>query len=121
MPNDPDQGKAGSLECSVVRLTNRHERIEAIEAAFDYRGNVMLTCDDGRVIEGYVFDRCSDVADPYLRLVRPEADGSLTIRYDAVTQVAFTGADTAAGKSWEAWLARLQKNKGTPSGDQATT
>jgi hypothetical protein len=78
---------------------------EAVDLAFDYRGDVTLELTDGRTLVGYLFNRDGDASTPYAQLV--DADGtSRTIPYSAIAGVRFTGKDPAAGKSWEAWKER---------------
>ncbi len=82
---------------------------EAIEKAFDYRGDVTLTTRDGRSVEGYVFDRR---AGEFLRLLPKDGGGSkVTIAYSDIADLQFTGRDTAAGKSWEAWVKKYRERK----------
>jgi hypothetical protein len=78
---------------------------EVVDLAFDYRGDVTVSLADGRQLTGYVYNRDRDVADPYLMMVDP-GGASHTLRYAEIDTIAFTGKDTAAGKSYEAWLRR---------------
>ena len=43
----------------VPELATEDELRNALEKAFDYRGDVTLTTKDGTKIEGYIFDRVS--------------------------------------------------------------
>ncbi|HEV8642680.1 MAG TPA: hypothetical protein VGV13_16445 [Methylomirabilota bacterium] len=78
---------------------------EVIDLAFDYRGDVTIVRRDGTEVVGYVYNRNRDVPEPFLQLFDPTG-ASHTLRYAAVRTVRFTGKDTAAGKSYEAWLRR---------------
>ena len=62
--------KHEALQGSVFEAANPEELREALEKAFDYRGDVTITCKDGSTVEGYVFDRHngSNLADSYVRL-----------------------------------------------------
>ena len=80
---------------------------EGLEKAFDYRGDVTITRRDGTQVEGYVFDR----NDSAVRLYPKNESVKLAIRYDDIAGVAFTGRDTAAGKSWEAWVKKYLEKK----------
>ena len=83
---------------------------EVVDLAFDYRGDVTLELQDGSVLVGYLFNRERDASPPYVQLV--EADGvSRTLPYTAIGRVRFTGRDTAAGTSWEAWKERKAAEK----------
>src|SRR5665213_4596523 len=46
-----------NLEGSIPALATDAEIREALEKAFDYRGDVTITRKDGSVVEGYVYDR----------------------------------------------------------------
>lgn len=96
----------------------------AIELAFDYRGDVTLTLADGRTVEGYLFDRRRESGGRLtVRLMLTEG-GRATVDAGDVRRLAFTGRDTAAGKSWETWVRqyaqRLAAEKGAsaPASDQ---
>lgn len=81
---------------------------DALEKAFDYRGDVTIKLRNGETIEGYVFDRRPGSA---IRLI-PKGDfAKRTIDWNDIQQVAFTGRDTAAGKSWEAWMKKYNEKK----------
>src|SRR5262252_9149459 len=47
------------LEGWVPELAGEEELRQALEKAFDYRGDVTITRKDGARIEGYIFDRRS--------------------------------------------------------------
>jgi hypothetical protein len=81
---------------------------EALEKAFDYRGDVTLTLRSGETVEGYIFDRRPDSA---VRLFPKGDSAKRTIEWQEITGVAFTGRDTAAGKSWEAWMKKYHEKK----------
>jgi hypothetical protein len=85
----------------------------ALEKAFDFRGDVTITRKDGSRIEGYVFDRLngSAMTDSYVRLLPKDQSGRVSIPYSDIEDIAFTGRDTAAGKSWEAWVKKYLEKK----------
>jgi len=78
-----------------------------IELAFDYRGNTTLVKRDGTELHGYVFNRDADAPAPYLEMFDLDG-GAHRVPYAEVRTIHFTGKDTAAGKSYAAWLARKQ-------------
>jgi hypothetical protein len=86
-------------------LADNATRTEAIERAFDYRGDVTVVCTDGRRITGYLYNRDGDVAEPFAQIY-DTAGSSHTLRYDEIDAIVFSGTDMAAGKSYEAWLER---------------
>lgn len=87
---------------------NQTGLFEIIEAAFDYRGDVTLELKDGCRLEGYVFNRVAEGAEPHLQLFPKGASGTRTIPYADIVAIEFTGEDTAFGKSWEAWVAKSE-------------
>lgn len=98
-----------SLKGWAPRVGDDAKLTEVIDLAFDYRGDVTLVLTDGRDLIGYVYNRDRDATEPYLQLVDPSG-ASHTLRYTEVRTIRFTGRDTAAGTSYEAWLRR----KGEP-------
>jgi len=94
-------------------LGSEEEKQEAIEKAFDYRGDVTLTLKDGSKVEGYLFDRTSGAAaaSGYVRVIPTNSDQRQKIAYADIVALSFTGRDTAAGKSWEAWVRKYWEKK----------
>ena len=101
------------LEGWVPQLASDDEIRSALEKAFDYRGDITITRKDGSQIEGYLFDRRSGLtlADSMVRLIPKDSNQKLSISYADIAALAFTGRDTAAGKSWEAWVKRYSAKK----------
>ena len=95
------------LEGSVFQPANEAELREGIEKAFDYRGDITITKNDGSTVEGYIFDR----RDTLLRMIPKTGTEKVTIRYADIAGLSFTGRDTAAGKSWEAWVKKYHERK----------
>ena len=95
-----------SLQGLAVTSADEQALRQALEQAFDYRGDVTLTRTDGTTIAGYVFDRKSghSLADSYVRLIPLDRNEKLAIPYTMIAAIEFSGRDTAAGKSWEAWV-----------------
>ena len=116
---DPDQlevapGRAReSVEGWIPELANEHELRDALEKAFDYRGDVTLTTKDGRKIEGYIFDRVagSSLASSFVRVLPRDSQDRLRIAYSEIAALTFSGRDPAAGKSWEAWVRKYWEKK----------
>ena len=82
-----------------------------VELAFDYRGNTTVVKRDGTELYGYVFNRDAEAAVPYLEMFDADGGGPYRIPFAEVRTIHFTGKDTAAGKSYAAWLARKQAEK----------
>jgi len=83
----------------------------ALEAAFDYRGDVTLYLRTGESVQGYLSNRNQKGPEPYVELVPSDGSEKRRFPYPAIRGVAFTGRDTAAGKSWETWLKKYQAKK----------
>ena len=101
------------LEGAVPKMASEAELREALEQAFDYRGDVTITRKDGRRVEGYIFDRRSapTLAESFVRLIPQNSTQKASIAYSDIAALAFTGRDTAAGKSWEAWVRKYWEKK----------
>jgi hypothetical protein len=102
-----------NLEGWIPSLATDAEIHAALEKAFDYRGDVTLTLKDGRQVSGYVFDRRtgSSLQDSAVRIIPSTDRTKLTIPYSDIAALAFTGRDTAAGKSFEAWVKKYWEKK----------
>ena len=101
------------IEGWVPELANEAELRDALEKAFDYRGDVTITRKDGSRVEGYIFDRRSaaTLADSVVRLIPQNSSQKIMIPYSDVAALSFSGRDTAAGKSWEAWVRKYWEKK----------
>jgi len=101
------------LEGWVPELATDDEKRLAFEKAFDYRGDVTLTLKDGRRINGYVFDRRlgATLEDSVVRIIPSNERTKLSVSYAEIAAIAFTGRDTAAGKSFEAWVKKYHEKK----------
>ena len=105
--------KHEKLEGWVPELAGDEEVRQALEKAFDYRGDVTITRKDGSKVEGYIFDRRTgkSLADSAVRLFPKDADQKISIPYSEIAALAFSGRDTAAGKSFEAWVRKYWEKK----------
>jgi hypothetical protein len=102
-----------TLQGWIPELANEDELREALEKAFDYRGDVSVTRRDGSKIDGYIFDRFmgKSLSDSFVRLLPKDSNQRVKITYSEIAALAFTGRDTAAGKSWEAWVKKYWEKK----------
>jgi hypothetical protein len=102
-----------TLQGWIPELAGEDELREALEKAFGYRGDVSVTRKDGSKVEGYIFDRVSgnSLADSYVRILPKDSDRRVKIAYADIAALVFTGRDTAAGKSWEAWVKKYWEKK----------
>jgi hypothetical protein len=105
--------KHEQLEGWVPELAGDEEIRVALEKAFDYRGDVTITRKDGAKVEGYIFDRRpgKTLADSVVRMLPKDGNQKIAIPYAEIAALAFTGRDTAAGKSWEAWVRKYWEKK----------
>ena len=101
------------LQGRVWQPASEEELREGLEKAFDYRGDVTITRKDGSAVEGYIFDRRigDTLAQSTVRLFPKGENAKISIPYSDIASLAFTGRDTAAGKSWEAWLKKYWEKK----------
>ncbi len=101
------------LEGWIPELASDAEIRDALEKAFDYRGDVTLTLKDGRVVHGYVFDRRpgATLQDSAVRIIPAEERTRVAVSYADIAALAFTGRDNAAGRTFEAWIRKYWEKK----------
>src|SRR5262245_2814102 len=97
---------AGSLEGRVFRPSSAQETAQAVELAFDYRGDVTLELNTGETVAGYLFNREAAGSDPWIEVFPADQSSPQRIMYHHIASIAFSGEDTANGKSWEAWVSK---------------
>ena len=106
-----------NLEGWIPALATDAEVREALEKAFDYRGDVTITRKDGSVVEGYLYDRRSEptLQASVVRIMPTPKDGQaferVMVRYADIAALSFSGRDTAAGKSFDAWVKKYWEKK----------
>lgn len=112
MTDTKNHAAGGStLEGRVFKPSSEAERAEAIEMAFDYRGDVTLQLVSGESVVGYLFNRHPAAAIPAIEIFPEDHPAPRTIPYAAIASIAFTGEDTANGKSWEAWVNKKESER----------
>ena len=104
------QIRATSLMGSVFTFQSEADRVDGINQAFDYRGDVTLTLHNGQ-IEGYMFNRDSAARPPRVEVFVKGNDEPQVIPYADITAISFTGKDTADGKSWDAWVSKKESER----------
>ena len=109
--NQSSGGVTGSPEGRVFQPASFAELAEAVELAFDYRGDVTISLKSGESFSGYLFNRQVDGSDSYLEVFPSDSSQARHIRYDQIVAIAFTGEDTATGKSWEMWIAKKDSER----------
>ena len=97
----------------VPELASEEELRLALEKAFDYRGDITVTLRDGSKVEGYIFDRVTakSLAGSFIRIIPSNSSPRRKIAYADIAALAFSGRDTAAGRSWEAWIKKYWESK----------
>ena len=101
------------LQGWIPALENEEELREALEKAFEYRGDVRITRKDGAIVEGYLYDRRASktLTDSLVRVLPADGSPRVSIPYSDIAALVFSGRDTAAGKSWEAWVRKYWEKK----------
>jgi hypothetical protein len=106
-----------NLEGYIPALASDAEIREALEKAFDYRGDVTITRKDGSTIEGYLYDRRSEptLAASVVRIMPTPKDGQTferaMVSYADIAALTFSGKDTAAGRTFDAWVKKYWEKK----------
>ncbi len=101
------------LEGLVPTLASDEDLKNALEKAFDYRGDVTLTLKSGEKIEAYIFNRSTGatLADSWVQFFSPNSSEKKKIAYAEIARLEFTGKDRAAGKHWEDWVKAWNEKK----------
>jgi len=102
-----------NLEGSIPSLASDEEIRQALEKAFDYRGDVTLTLKSGEKIEAYIFNRQTGptLAESFVTYFTPTANDKRKASYADIARLEFSGKDRAAGKHWEAWVEKYNAKK----------
>jgi hypothetical protein len=110
-----------NLQGWIPQLATEADIRAVIEKAFDYRGDVTITRrnkdknknEDGSQITGYLFDRRigPTLENSVVRLMLANSSERPAIPYSEIAAIAFTGRDTAAGKSYEAWVKKYWEKR----------
>ena len=110
-----------NLQGWIPQLATEADIRAVIEKAFDYRGDVTITRknkdkdknEEGSQITGYLFDRRigPTLATSVVRLMLATSNERPAIPYSEIAAIAFTGRDTAAGKSYEAWVKKYWEKR----------
>lgn len=104
---------SGSIQGLVATRDDECALLDALERAFDYRGDCTITRADGSSVTGYIFDRRTSgtLAGSVLRLMSSDSDTPVVIPYNEIDRVGFSGKDAAHGKSFETWVTRYIEKK----------
>ncbi|HKV05870.1 MAG TPA: hypothetical protein VJO53_12305 [Candidatus Acidoferrales bacterium] len=117
-PAEGDDERLGTvhenLEGWIPAVSTEAEIRAALEKAFDYRGDLTITLKNGRKIEGYVFDRRMKgpaLSECFVRVMPKDSAEKLSLPYSEIAALTFSGRDTAAGKSFAAWVKKYNEKK----------
>jgi hypothetical protein len=101
-----------NLEGWIPELASDDDLRNALEKAFDYRGDITIT-KGGERIEAYIFNRSTgaSLADSYVQYFSPKSTAKLKLSYADIGRLEFSGKDRAAGKHWEDWLKAYNERK----------
>jgi hypothetical protein len=101
------------LEGSIPSLATEQDLKNALEKAFDYRGDITITLKSGEKIEAYIFNRQTgaSLADSFVQYYTPKSDDKRKLAYDQIARLEFSGKDRAAGKHWEDWVKAYTEKK----------
>jgi hypothetical protein len=105
-----------NLQGWIPQLATEADIRAVIEKAFDYRGDVTITRKNKNKgdsqITGYLFDRRigPTLDNSIVRLMLASGERP-TVPYSEIAAIAFTGRDTAAGKSYEAWVKKYWEKR----------
>ena len=102
-----------NLEGWIPEFASDEDVRQALEKAFDYRGDVSLTLKNGDVIEAYIFNRSTGIslAESWVQYFTPKAPEKRKVSYAEIARLEFTGKDRAAGKHWEDWVQKYNERK----------
>jgi hypothetical protein len=107
---------AGTLEGWAPEPSPDLPLEQIIDLAFDYRGNTTVVLTDGTELEGYLFNRTAETAEPFIQMFAADGGGPFSVPYGRIRTIKFTGRDTAAGDSYAVW----RRRKGTAGPGQGT-
>ena len=101
------------LEGWVPTVAGEEELRQALEKAFDYRGDVTVTLKSGERIEAYIFNRNTGptLAESWVQYFTPASPDKRKVSYAEIARLEFSGKDRAAGKHWEDWVKAYNEKK----------
>ena len=101
------------LEGWVPELASEEALKNALEKAFDYRGDVTMTTKAGKKIEAFIFNRHTGatLSESWVQYFEPNVNGKQKLAYDQIARLEFSGKDRAAGKHWEDWVKAYNERK----------
>jgi len=109
-----------TLQGMIASREDQAALIDALEKAFDYRGDCTIATTEGRTITGYIFDRRKGTTlnDCFVRIMTAESDTPVRIAFGTIERLEFSGKDAAHGKTFEKWVQKYIEKK--MAGQQAS-
>lgn len=92
----PESGSAEIRRDRVGEGSDRAALQAAVEAAFDYRGDVTVELEGGAELVGYVFNRDASRPEPFLEILPADGGAARTVLYRSVRSIVFSGRDAAS-------------------------
>jgi hypothetical protein len=111
--------KHENLEGWIPEFASDHDAHEALEKAFDYRGDVTLTLKSGERIEAYIFNRSTGatLAESWVQYFTPKAPEKRKVSYAEIARLEFTRGRQALGRlGAEVQRAQGRRRKGNRAG-----
>jgi hypothetical protein len=101
------------LEGWVPELASDEDLCQALEKAFNYRGDVSITLKSGERIDAYVFNRHTGatLSESWVQYFAPNSPEKRKLSYAEIARLEFSGKDRAAGKHWEDWVKAYNEKK----------
>jgi hypothetical protein len=102
-----------NLEGWVPTLASEDALRDALEQAFDYRGDVTLTLKSGERLAAFIFNRhtAATLAESWVQYFAPDDPEKHKAGYAEIARIEFSGKDRAAGKHWEDWVKNYNEKK----------
>ena len=102
-----------NLEGWIPTLAGDDDLRQALEKAFDYRGDVAITLKSGERIDAFIFNRHTGatLADSHVEYFAPKVAQKLRLSYADIDRLEFSGKDCAAGKQWQDWVTKYNERK----------
>jgi hypothetical protein len=95
-------------------ISDRSNEIEfeaALAAAVDYRGDVTISLEDSSEEMGYLFDLTGDIITGNVGFMTKEDTVPRRLSTGTIKSIAFSGRDTAEGKSFDTWIKKYVEKK----------
>ena len=109
-----------SVQGTVVSGGDPELLRHALDAAFDFRGDVTIVRRDETTVEGFLFDRRNErtLETSFVRILPKGQDERVEVPYADIAEVRFGDRDPAAGKSWEGVGATIRREEARRRGSQ---